>query len=426
MFFAKSCKDTKDLLGHGSANTGNDPDGEVSSLKKILSMCILALIIGCTSSNPTINEASVSTDNIVTGQRVLIQVDAISDNPPFTYVWSASGGTLSEEDTANTLYANLWTAPDIPGTYTITCLITDKENNHVSQSFDITVNARHLDPIIDSGVLTIAKQIDSKIGGAWVSIQDSTIKFLSSKPNEDTTWQKNFTSMIARSDPSSLTLAYTVWGVEASSPTTIKELQGTTETDLVCPNCTGINTLAQDVTDSTILWVGDNSGLYYYLSTDATWHTYSSIAPSVTGTFYDFFEFYDFSGGPSAVYAAASTGIYKFEYPTLTTAPITGLDQDTRAVCTVDNDVWSVAYDSGSSKYIVEKNGTPITQPTEAIPSIDVDPIGNIWCGKCWWDGTSWNTIPDSRLDSVNIVKSVVSGEGLIYLLDDSKKLWRW
>jgi hypothetical protein len=383
------------------------PIGEVS-LKKILAVCMLALIImGCSAADPTISESTLSGAQVVTGQRILAQVVAISDNPPFTYHWTADGGTLTTEDT---LYAALWIAPETPGTYTITCDVSDSENKHATRAFTVTVIERQLNTIMGSGVLTITKQIDSKIGGIWASIQDNYIRYLASSASEDTIWKKNFHTMIARMN--SDTLDYTFWGVESGKQ--LIELSGTSETDLTCDTCTDTDTIhamAQDYYNTSILIVAADSGLHYY-NPDATtpWGTY------LTGVFYDLFE------GSSAVYAASDSGLY--EISTSTTHFYTG---DTCAVCTNEDSTtaWTVV-DVGGVKE-VEENGVALpSQPPsgDVICSLDIDPIGNIWCGKYWWDGTTWHMVPG--LDTVTIVKSIASNEGLIYLLSDSGALYRW
>lgn len=392
------------------------------------SILVLAFIMGCSPGSPTLHEASISSEDstVFAGQRVLVQVDAITDNPPFTYEWTVTGGTLADDD--GELYANLWTAPETPGSYTITCKVTDKEKKHVTKTWTVQVVTRSLKVAESSGVLTIARQIDSNIGGIWASIQSSYIRFFSSKTDltsttdGNTTWLKNLTTMIVRTDTE--TYDYRAIGVDASiSANTIYELEGSSEGSLPCPNCTGINALAQDVTDTTVLWVADNSGLYDYYAADNAWYTQST-----SGIFYDLYE------GSNLVYAASSTGIYELPYNTKI------YDNDTRALCVVTNSdasgsvtsytVWAV---SNSTVVRIDLDATglnpvvvPVAQPPVVIDSIDVDARGYIWCGRYWWDGTSWNVIPDSTLDGVTIRKSIASGEGLIYLLTNSGILYRW
>jgi hypothetical protein len=394
------------------------------------SILVFAVVMGCSPGNPTLSDSSISSENssVFAGQRILVQVNAITDNPPFTYEWSATGGTFA--DNSGLLYANLWTAPETAGTYTISCRITDKEKKHSTKTWTVQVVARQLKIAQPSGVLTIARQMDSNIGGIWASIQDSYIRFfsswtdLSSSTDGNTIWLKNFTTMIVRINPE--TLDYKAIGVDASiSAQVILELIGTSEGSLECPDCTGINALAQDITDSTVLWVADDSGLYDYYSPDETWYTQST-----SGVFYDLYE------GANLVYAASSSGIYELPYNTKI------YDSDTRAICVVENTdasgdavsytVWAVS--NGSViKINLDLNGlnpviVPVPQPPEVINSIDVDARGWVWCGRYWLDKneTSWDVIPDAALDGVTITKSIASGEGLVYLLTDSGVLYRW
>ena len=382
-------------------------------LKNILCVCITALFfLGCSASHPGVSNANISSENTVTGQRILAQVDAITDNPPMTYQWSATGGSLDLGESST--FASLWVAPEQPGTYTITCLITDKQDKQSSQNFIVHVDERHLESsLVDPNnvALTIAKQVDNRIGGIWASIEDNNIRYLSSRSNNnETIWKKNFHTLIARLDSS--TLEYTFWGVE-SQGRNIVVLSGQAESVLECKTCFTtdlIGTMAKDVLDDTILWVGTDSGLLYYSPSSDT-----SIEPwgrYLHGKFNDLFE------GPDFVYAASDTGIYKLNGKK---EPIYG--GDSCAVCVTQSGdsitVWGVV------KGEVQKNGAPLAvQPPESVCSLDVDISGNIWCGKYWWDGTAWHTVPG--LEDVSIVKSIASNEGLIYLLSDSGALFRW
>ncbi|HPS93150.1 MAG TPA: hypothetical protein PK600_01635 [Deltaproteobacteria bacterium] len=383
-------------------------------MKKILCTCLLALFfLGCSASDPTVSSTSISSDDVVTGQRVLAQVYAISDNPPMTYAWSADGGRMEITDESS--YAAFWVAPEETGTYTITCTISDKEDKQTSRSFTVNVRIRQLDGTLVSGnVLSLAKQTDSTLGGIWAAVEDSYIRYLSSRSNQDTTWQKNFSTFIARMDP--YTFEYTIWGVESPGKD-IEVLTTGSESTLECTTCTDsdvIRTMSLDVLDSNILWVGADSGLHYYNPTvnpDAPWGTYAYF----TGRVNELFE------GPDCVYAATDSGIYKL---LAQDEPL--YDGDTCAVSIIEQSVdpltvtvWAVA---GS---VVEKDGVPLAaQPDDVACSIDVDPSGNIWCGKYWYDGSAWHLVPG--LDEVNIVRSIASNEGLIYLLSDSGVLYRW
>jgi len=391
--------------------TRNDSSLEVP-LKNILCVCITALfLIGCSASHPTVEDENISSENTVTGQRILAQINALTDNPPMTYQWSATGGSFELGDIST--FAALWVAPEQPGTYTITCLITDKEDKQASQIFTVHVVERHPERLIvdpNKVVLTLAKQVDNRIGGIWASIKDNNIRYLSSRSNQETIWKKNFITMIVRTDSS--TFENTIWGVESRGKN-IVVLSGSAESVLECKTCFNsdlIGTMAKDVLDDTILWVGTDSGLLYYRPSSDT-----SVEPwgrYLHGRFNDLFE------GPDFVYAASDTGIYKLNGKK---EPIYG--GDSCAVCATQSGasitVWAVVEGE------VQKNGKPLAiQPPESVCSLDADISGNIWCGKYWWDGTKWQTVPVP--EDVSIVKSIASNEGLIYLLSDSGALFRW
>jgi hypothetical protein len=168
-----------------------------------------------------------------------------------------------------------------------------------------------------------------------------------------------------------------------------------------------IKALAIDVNDLTTLWVGSDSTLNYYNPTSVTWNNYLYATVN------------DLSEGPDYVYAATSSGVYKLDYGKR--EPI--YSGDTCAVLAASNgtatEVWSVVQGA------IQKDGKQLSaQPPVVVCSIDKDILGNIWCGKYWWDGSLWHEVPG--LESVTIVKSVASMEGLIYLLSDSGVLYRW
>ncbi|MGD0209762.1 MAG: hypothetical protein ABSC14_02135 [Desulfomonilia bacterium] len=385
-------------------------------MKRILLACIALLtMLGCSTSGstgPTLAETSLTNDNPVTGQRIFAQVDYITDNPPMTYQWTGTGGVFDIPDTAP--FSTFWIAPNVPGPYTLTCTVTDNQKKKIARTFTIQVRARSLESnLVGTGlnVLTMAKESEYKIGGIWASVKDNKLRFISSGSNEESTWSMNFFTILNHTDPT--TQIYTIWGVE-SSGNNIIELTSSTETTLVCETCLNIDkikALAQDVLDNSILWVGTDSGLHYYTpatgSTTALWTQYLHA------------QVYDLSEGPEYVYAATNQGIFRTDG---TKTPIYG--GDTCAVLAVDNgttspDVWSVVQGK------IQKDGRQLdVQPPDVACSLDNDPSGNIWCGKYWWDGSQWHVVPG--LDSITIVKSVASTEGLTYFLSDSGVLYRW
>jgi len=379
-------------------------------LKNILLATIaLFVVIGCTPSGPTKSDVTINDRNPVTDQRIFAQINFLTDNPPITYQWTATGGALDIPDI--TPFSTYWTVPSVPGTYSLTCAITDKEKKKAAYTFTIAVRERSLQSnLVEANkvVLSITKESEYKTGGVWVSIKDNKLKFINSQINEDSIWSKNFITMLNRTDPD--TLLYTLWGVETTGRN-ILELTSSTETTLVCSTCYNtdtINTMARDVTNTSILWVGTDSGLNYYDPSTTTWTNY--LLAQVN----------DLSEGPDYVYAATNNGVFRTDGKTI-------YGGDTCAVLAVASgtatnaatDVWSVV------QGVVQKNGKQLdAQPSVVVCSLDVDPSGKIWCGKSWWDGSQWHVVPG--LESVQIVKSVASTEGLIYFLSDSGVLYRW
>jgi hypothetical protein len=395
-----------DLIDHESENPLE------ADLKRILFACIwLLMVLGCSASNPVLSDVSISNDNVVTGQRIYALVNPLTDNPPMTYQWTTTGGVLDVPET--TPYSTYWIAPETPGSYAITCIVTDKEKKRLTHSFNVQVRARTLESsIVGTGleVITLTKETEYKTGGIWASVRDNKLRFITAGSNTESTWGYNFSTMLNRTDVT--TLVFTIWGVEASGYNII-ELTASAASTLAystCSTCSSMDTikaLAIDVNDLTTLWVGSDSTLNYYNPETATWNNYL------------FAKVNDLSEGPDYVYAATNTGVYKLDYGEK--EPI--YSGDTCAVLAVSNgtatEVWSVV------QGVILKDGKQLsTQPPVVICSLDKDITGNIWCGKYWWDGSQWHAVPG--LESVTIVKSVASMEGLIYLLSNSGILYRW
>lgn len=377
-------------------------------MKNILYACLAVfLLLGCSTTDPELTDASITDDNPVVGQRVYAQVYSITDSPPMTYEWSTSSGTLDVDEFYP--YTTYWTAPDSPGSYTITCKVLDNDDNQTSHTFNVEVRARSLESDLvgaEKEIITMTKQSDSRIGGIWASVRDEKLRFISSSSNEESVWSKNFFTMLARID--SYTGYYTIWGA-ASQGKNLSVLTSAADATLACKTCLGTDTilaLAKDVFDDTILWVGTDSSLCYYDQVNDFWGTYLYV------------KAYDLSEGPDYVYAATSNGIYRLDGKL---EPVFG--GEARAILALDNDsatdIWSVTQGK------IRKNDQILSlQPPSVANSLDTDLAGNIWCGKYWWDGSQWNLVPG--LENVTVVRSVASTEGLIYFLSDSGILYRW
>jgi hypothetical protein len=401
-------------------------------LKKLIYACLACfLFLGCTATDPELSDTYITDDTVVAGQRVLAHVYSVTDNPPMTYTWTATGGTLEENEQAP--YSVYWTAPDTAGSYAVTCTVEDSDDNRSSHTFTVEVSPRVLEQDLagaDNSVITLTKQSDSNLGGVWVSVRDGMLRFISTQANEESVWGKNFFTMLGRID--SATGLYTLWGVDAPG-SGITVLTGSTENTLTCETCFNnafINALALDVVyDDTILWVGTSNGLSTYDATSDTWTNYMPIQVNALAE------------GPDYVYAASESGLYR-----LTGYAKTPLfEGNTTAVLALDRGesitgIWSVVQGTSGRQVcygsvemllsntfgnVVHEPSIPLAaQPQTVADSLDVDRAGNIWCGKYWWDGSAWHVVPG--LETVTITRSVVSTEGLVYLLSDSGVLYRW
>ena len=171
-------------------------------MKRILCACIVLVMIlglGCTASDPELSEVSISSDNVVPGQRIFALVNSLTDNPPMTYQWTTTGGVLDVPET--TPHSTYWTAPETPGSYAITCIVTDKGKKHLTHTFNVQVRARTLESsIVGAGleVITLTKETEYKTGGIWASVRDNNIRFITSKSNTESVWGYNFFTMLRK------------------------------------------------------------------------------------------------------------------------------------------------------------------------------------------------------------------------------------
>lgn len=377
-------------------------------MKKVLFTCVVFLmVLGCGETDPILSDASITDESPVVGQRISALVYLVTDNPPMTYEWTATAGTI--ETPENVPYSTYWTAPETPGSQSITCTAIDSKKNRTSHTFYVQVGPKSLTrDLVEAGreVITITKQTDSMIGGIWASIRDDKIRFISSKFNEETIWARNFFTMLGRT--SAYSGDYTLWGVEKTG-NVLSALTTTSETLLTCGTCFNydiITSLAIDVLDSDIIWIGTTSSLCYYDQSSNIWGRY--LYGQVNGL----------SEGPDYVYAATNDGVYRLDGKVNTL-----YSGDTCAVLAVSNgtstDVWSIVQGT------VRKNGQQISpQPPSTACSLDQDIAGNIWCGKYRYNGSQWVAV--DGLESVAIVRSVASTDGRIYFLSDSGMLYRW
>jgi hypothetical protein len=386
-------------------------------LKKLILICIAAwFLCACSSSDPSIMNFSASDSNPVTGQKVLLQLRGLTDHYPMTYSWQADSGTLdawTSED--NFVY---WTAPDTPGNSRITCTVIDKDDNTTVQTFDLNVSARAVEVLYPTGsgdkALYMKKEVNSIIGGVWLSLNNSEIRYIDSTSDTASTWTGAYGAMYVAF--SSLSLSHALWG--APSPGNVIYEQSSSGTSSVtCPTCPTddvIHALEVSLADpGFFLMIGSNTGLHWYYTTTEGLETWHDFSIGVTNGFFT-------SSDGTIIYAASEQGIFELPYPNFIppSTPLYAGDS-----CAVMQDgalaLWHV---TGGQ---VCKDGVVLgSQPPRVACSLDIDRNGSIWCGKYYWDGSSWQSPQALDLFAVDAVAA--TSEGIMYFITDSGAFLRY
>jgi hypothetical protein len=102
---------------------------------------------GCSVPNipPVIDSLQSQPDEVrVSGSCEVECSAADADDDVLSYDWSATGGTLSGEGATVT-----WTAPDTPGAYSVSVIVSDGNDGQATMQLHINVKANQL-PVIDS------------------------------------------------------------------------------------------------------------------------------------------------------------------------------------------------------------------------------------------------------------------------------------
>ncbi len=102
-------------------------------MKRLLPFLLLLSLLGCDSSETAGNHAPVIQEIIIDDPSVTVNQDVIvtaiatdEDGDPITYYWSASEGEIiSYGNYGPTTNPSRWRAPDVLGTYSITCTVSD-------------------------------------------------------------------------------------------------------------------------------------------------------------------------------------------------------------------------------------------------------------------------------------------------------------
>jgi len=382
----------------------------------MLLVVLLALMCSCSgssSSSIAITGADKSSDSAVTGQRLYFQVSTVVDYPVAKYIWRASGGTIEDKDNSNNKNYIFWISPEEPGTYTVTCTIIDDEGNVKAAPFSVDVSSRSTKLLLSQDALGMAKEDGVKIGGVWVSTQHDT-RYYSFAGNTNISWGYGYDLIAVQNtyDQSTYTYITLIWAAKTGENSLIYYNNGMSESTTF-NECSKMTRLVMDK-DKNVLLIGADNGLfaYYPHPTDLL------ITTSVDSHVYDI-KVYD-----SGALVATKDGLYKVTYNDTWTSELLYNDNDpTYAVLKdTDGNIWRVI-DSNGAKVITCEDTALAEQPPEVVDSLDQDLLGHVWCGKYYWDGDSWHD-PTGITDEVK--QSMISPEGLAYIITTSGELFSW
>jgi hypothetical protein len=436
----------------------------VKIFKLLAAFAILAVTAACTDSGPETWTSSVSDANPVIGQKIRFQVYTVTDNPPMRFAWSDNapsettstffydpyGNAINKGD-VTPFYITYWSAPEIPGTYTVTCTVSDKFNKTDSVNFDVNVAAAGFVSLINPGYTSYAIGGDKSAvaGGIYAAVNTnqgialpSDIRFFSANSkNTSIGWSVDyiFKCLYVRYIQNDFYPTATLWGGYAYNATTTSTLAVSRyggATDQTTFNNT--SSFGDTINDIQVIgdniWVSADSG-FYNVSSSNVWTNQTGVAqPSGS----------DFSTGLAAV--ATTNGVY---YSTTGVAPWTRLTCpggdlpgswcNTLSVVTISSNplsIYALTSIDNTTTLAVYKNtqgtwvSTIITdEPPEDYGSttkISRDSQNRIWCGKNRWNGSSWDFITGIEAISDDVQYSIVSPEGLIYFLTyaNTSNLW--
>ena len=411
------------------------------------------LSAACSEGGPNVISASQSTYNPVTEQKVTLQVSSLSDNPPMTFTWNDdnpdstfqdSYGNVIAKGVATNMYGVYWTAPQTPGTYTVSCTIGDKLSKTDMAYFLIYVSTRGITQLMDANPAkadVISSDLVSYYGGIFAVVSDD--KDINNIPNDNV---KMFTSNIFKYDTGwggnySLAALYPIyysslyqsyynyWGGYLSDNTITLIRHSSSVDDAIFSQQTSANDSVNNITViNSNIWVSANSGLWKLdpltagFSNPLTIQSYNA----------------DASIGLSAV--ATSLGVYYCTTSDMNWQPLPGGQGKAISVVTMANplNIFALLYDGTTKKlmqYFKDNNGIWTNKEIQSddgatfgsITRISKDLKGRIWCGNKRWDGISW-FYPDGIKETIKnpIDYTIASSEGMAYLRTSSGELWVW
>ena len=104
---------------------------------KTILIILAGLLFGCSDFNtePVITSLTADNTTVSPGGTVLLTCTAEDDNDDsLAYIWECTNGSLVPNGSTAT-----WTAPGSPGTYSISCAVTDGNDGSTMEIIDITV-----------------------------------------------------------------------------------------------------------------------------------------------------------------------------------------------------------------------------------------------------------------------------------------------
>ena len=111
---------------------------DIKPLKiKTILIILAALLISCSIFNAEPIITSLTADNITVspGETVALTCSAEDDDEDsLTYDWACTNGSLAPNGSTA-----IWIAPGYPGTYSISCEVTDGNDGSTIEIIDITV-----------------------------------------------------------------------------------------------------------------------------------------------------------------------------------------------------------------------------------------------------------------------------------------------
>ena len=124
------------LIDFATVNYSIHIDIKPVKIKTIL-IILATLLTSCSIFNAEPVITSLTADNITVSPGGIVALTCTAeddDEDSLTYDWACTNGSLAPNGSTAT-----WTAPGYPGTYSISCEVTDGNDGSIIEIIDITV-----------------------------------------------------------------------------------------------------------------------------------------------------------------------------------------------------------------------------------------------------------------------------------------------